>query len=81
MPQSLILTDRNLQIASRAPGPFNFQRVSFITPEVAAWTNAVHGTQGNLAFMDGRVEQADQAALRRAISWNTNWNGVFLFPY
>jgi prepilin-type processing-associated H-X9-DG protein len=81
LPQAIIASDRNLKAASRGTSPYGFVGATLVTPEVAAWTNAIHGAQGNLAFMDGHVEETDDAGLRQAISWNSNWNNCFLPPF
>ena len=56
-----------------------------LTVARAAWTNAVHGDRGNLAFMDGSVEETDTPLLKKAVRWHpaqeeATWNTHFMFP-
>jgi hypothetical protein len=80
-PQSLIAGDPNIRGTSSGSCSSGISPCTQITTGGGAWFDAVHGPYGNLAFMDGRVEQAGNRELRKAIDWNDNWNNHFLFPF
>lgn len=74
-PASIIAGDYNLAYSRTADcfmgGEYS---VFLLESQSVEWTNSVHGKQGNLAFMDGSVQQANNSELRRAIAWNSEWN-------
>jgi prepilin-type processing-associated H-X9-DG protein len=51
-----------------------------VPPDLARWRNAVHGTQGNIAFIDGHVEEVDSGGLRRAFAAHPDWNSRLMVP-
>jgi prepilin-type processing-associated H-X9-DG protein len=84
-PRSVLTGDRNISVSDRALFCPSLIPCWNMTPQTATWTSAVHGELGNLAFMDGSVEQADIPSLKRTIQWSpsdavTPWNTHFVFP-
>ena len=79
LPMTLISGDYNIQTAGRETCSSGIQNASMMTASAVLWTNSNHGQFGNLAFMDGHVEQSDQANLKRAVEWNNNWNTHMLY--
>lgn len=67
VPRAILAGDRNVIAvsglgSSTLPNPH-----SGIVASSTAWTNDVHGLDGNLLFYDGSVDQVDSAGLRAAV--------------
>jgi prepilin-type processing-associated H-X9-DG protein len=50
--------------------------ISFPSSQNLAWTNAVHGEQGNLVFVDGSVAETTSEQLRSAFKSSQDENGT-----
>ena len=88
IPRSVLLGDRNMasQPASNCPIGVG-GNLRLINSQSVAWTNSVHREPGNIAYMDGGVEQCDNPALKRVIQWDPVGddspivNTHFVFPF
>ena len=87
----ILLTDRNLKWDSPNGSCSSGINVAALflgskQGSVAAWTNSVHGLAGNIGFLDGSVQQANQKALTEALDHGDDNVGVggaslhILFP-
>jgi len=86
-PRSILSGDRNIPFAGSGGCSANVNNARFIfAPSIGAthvaWTNWIHGTEGNLLFMDGTVERTSSETLRRRMAETPEDNGPvhFLTP-
>jgi competence protein ComGC len=69
-PNATIAGDRNVKTSSvqGCPRFVIAQSISIpLPPGIGQWTEGLHGGEGNILRLDGRVEQLDNAGLRRAL--------------
>ncbi len=84
--QECVTGDRNLKVdvasGTCSAGVNNAATVnSLLANTVVAWTNIIHGFAGNMAILDGHVEQVNQSGLRELMKKaDDNGSVHILFP-
>lgn len=81
LPASALIADRNIRFSGFSVCPYAPRGAwAYYPPDpnAGAWTNAVHGPQGNVVLMDGGVRQTTSGELRAVLSRSSENGTVHL---